>query len=74
MFKEVLETIIERTEGSLGALIMGIDGIAVERLLKDAGQEIMSIWNDMDRGTLKQDEAFEEADKAARRRSAEKDM
>jgi predicted regulator of Ras-like GTPase activity (Roadblock/LC7/MglB family) len=39
MFKEVLETIIERTEGSLGALIMGIDGIAVERLLKDAGQE-----------------------------------
>src|SRR6266508_1266818 len=39
MFKEVLETIIEHTEGSLGALIMGIDGIAVERLLKDAGQE-----------------------------------
>src|SRR6266496_1669857 len=39
MFKEVLETIIERTEGSLGALIMGIDGIAVERLLKAAGQE-----------------------------------
>ena len=39
MFKEMLESIIERTEGSLGALIMGIDGIAVERLLKDAGQE-----------------------------------
>ncbi len=39
MFKEVLETIIERTEGSLGALIMGVDGIAVERCLKDAGQE-----------------------------------
>ncbi|HEY3041324.1 MAG TPA: roadblock/LC7 domain-containing protein [Pyrinomonadaceae bacterium] len=39
MFKEILETIIERTEGSLGALIMGIDGIAVERLLKEAGQE-----------------------------------
>ena len=39
MFKETLETIIERTEGSLGALIMGIDGIAVERLLKEAGQE-----------------------------------
>ena len=30
MFKEILETIIERTEGSLGALIMGVDGIAVE--------------------------------------------
>lgn len=39
MFKETLEAIIERTEGSLGALIMGIDGIAVERSLKQAGQE-----------------------------------
>jgi predicted regulator of Ras-like GTPase activity (Roadblock/LC7/MglB family) len=39
MFREILETIIERTEGSLGALIMGIDGIAVERSLKQAGQE-----------------------------------
>src|SRR5438128_12002400 len=39
MFKEVLEVIIERTEGSLGALIMGIDGIAVERCLKQSGQE-----------------------------------
>jgi predicted regulator of Ras-like GTPase activity (Roadblock/LC7/MglB family) len=39
MFKEILETIIERTEGSLGALIMGIDGISVERSLKQAGQE-----------------------------------
>lgn len=39
MFKQSLETILERTEGSLGALIMGIDGIAVERILKDAGQE-----------------------------------
>jgi len=39
MFKETLEAIIERTEGSLGALIMGIDGIAVERSLKPGGQE-----------------------------------
>jgi predicted regulator of Ras-like GTPase activity (Roadblock/LC7/MglB family) len=39
MFKEALETILEHTEGGLGALIMGIDGIAVERLLKEAGQE-----------------------------------
>jgi predicted regulator of Ras-like GTPase activity (Roadblock/LC7/MglB family) len=39
MFKEILETIIQRTEGSLGALIMGIDGIAVERSLKTEGQE-----------------------------------
>ena len=39
MFKQSLETILERTEGSLGALIMGIDGIAVERSLKEAGQD-----------------------------------
>ncbi len=39
MFKEVLETIIEHTEGSLGALIMGLDGIAVERSLKEEGQD-----------------------------------
>jgi predicted regulator of Ras-like GTPase activity (Roadblock/LC7/MglB family) len=39
MFKEILETIIERTEGSLGALIMGVDGIAVERSLRQSGQE-----------------------------------
>ncbi|HKO96272.1 MAG TPA: roadblock/LC7 domain-containing protein [Pyrinomonadaceae bacterium] len=39
MFKSILEAILERTEGSLGALIMGIDGIAVERSLKQAGQE-----------------------------------
>jgi len=40
MFREILETIIERTEGSLGALIMGIDGIAVERSLKKAGEDV----------------------------------
>ena len=39
MFKELLETILERTEGSLGALIMGIDGIAVEKVLSEAGAE-----------------------------------
>src|SRR4030095_7031903 len=39
MFKEMLESIIERTEGSLGALIMGTDGIAVEKVLGEAGVE-----------------------------------
>ena len=37
MFKDLLESIIERTEGSLGALIMGTDGIAVEKVLGEAG-------------------------------------
>jgi len=39
MFKAMLESIIERTEGSLGALIMGTDGIAVEKVLGQAGAE-----------------------------------
>ena len=39
MFKEFLETILERTDGSIGALIMGTDGIAVEKVLGEAGQE-----------------------------------
>jgi hypothetical protein len=38
--------------------------------LTGAGQELMNIWNEMDRGQMKQDEAFQEADKAVRRRAA----
>ena len=39
MFKEMLESIIGRTEGSLGALIMGTDGVAVEKVLGEAGSD-----------------------------------
>ena len=39
MFKQMLANIIERTEGSLGALIMGLDGIAVEKIIGKAGNE-----------------------------------
>jgi predicted regulator of Ras-like GTPase activity (Roadblock/LC7/MglB family) len=39
MFKQLLESILERTEGSLGALIMGTDGIAVEKVFGEAGKE-----------------------------------
>src|SRR5947209_6012993 len=44
--------------------------------LSGAGQELMNIWNEMDRGAMKQDEGFEEADKAVRRRasSAEREV
>jgi hypothetical protein len=67
MYSERLDQILELGEQA------DRDGLAGTNL-KEAGTEIMNIWNDMDRGTLKQDEAFEEADKAARRKSAEKDM
>ena len=39
MFREMLENVIERTEGSLGALIMGTDGIAVEKVLGEEGKD-----------------------------------
>lgn len=39
MFKEPLEQIIERTDGCLGALIMGTDGIAVEKVLAPEGHD-----------------------------------
>jgi predicted regulator of Ras-like GTPase activity (Roadblock/LC7/MglB family) len=39
MFKQALEEIIERTEGAMGALIMGMDGIAVERVFLPEGDD-----------------------------------
>jgi hypothetical protein len=38
--------------------------------LTNAGQELMNIWNEMDRGALKEDEAFQEADRVVRRKQA----
>ena len=35
MFTEVLKEILDRTEGCLGVLIIGLDGIAVEKLWHD---------------------------------------
>jgi hypothetical protein len=38
--------------------------------LTGAGQELMNIWNEMDRGAIQEDEAFQEADRAVRRKQA----
>ncbi len=40
MFKAALESILERTGDSLGALIMGTDGIAVEQILTEQGRDL----------------------------------
>src|SRR5437868_1696965 len=42
--------------------------------LTGAGQELMNIWNDLDRGAVKETEAFEQADEAVRKRQADKTM
>jgi predicted regulator of Ras-like GTPase activity (Roadblock/LC7/MglB family) len=39
MFKEALNEIVEKTEGATGALIMGMDGIAVERVFLPEGSD-----------------------------------
>jgi hypothetical protein len=67
MYSERLDQILELGEQADRDALAGTG-------LKEAGTEIMNIWNDMDRGVMKQDEAYQEADKAARRRSAEKEM
>jgi hypothetical protein len=42
--------------------------------LSAAGQELMNIWDQLDRGKVKPDAAFTTADQAVRRRSAEKEL
>jgi predicted regulator of Ras-like GTPase activity (Roadblock/LC7/MglB family) len=37
MFKETLQSIVEKTDGGLGALIMGVDGLSVEKFFTDEG-------------------------------------
>ena len=37
MFKEARQTIVEKTDGSLGALIMGADGLSVEKFFTEEG-------------------------------------
>ena len=39
MFKNALNQIVERTEGSVAALIMGLDGIEVEKVFKPEAKE-----------------------------------
>jgi predicted regulator of Ras-like GTPase activity (Roadblock/LC7/MglB family) len=39
MFKEALTRVIEKTEGATGALIMGMDGIAVEKVFLPEGND-----------------------------------
>ena len=63
MYLERLNTILELGEQS------DKDALAAAGL-SSSGQELMNIWNQLDRGAVKEDEAFEEADKAVRRRAS----
>ena len=39
MFKEVLQSMVEKTDGALGALIMGADGLPVEKFFSESGHD-----------------------------------
>ncbi len=69
MYRERLDQILEIGAQSDKDALAGTT-------LSEPGAELMNIWNEMDRGALKQDEAFEQADQAVKRRSAtpEKDV
>lgn len=63
LYRERLDSVLELGEQA------DRDALAASGL-GGAGEELMNIWNDLDRGRLKQEEAFEEADKAVRRKAA----
>lgn len=67
MYTERLNTILELGGQS------DKDALAAAGL-SSAGQELINIWNEMDRGGVKEEAAFEEADKAVRRRSVAKEL
>jgi hypothetical protein len=67
MYNERLNTILE-----LGAEA-DKDAMANVQLNSD-GNELMAIWNQMDRGDVKEEQAFEKADEAVRRRNAAKEL
>lgn len=69
MYRERLDTILDLGTQADKDVISGSG-------LSQAGQELLNLWDEMDRGNVKQEEAFEQADKAVRRRtaSAEGDM
>src|SRR3954453_5071518 len=63
MYRERLDAILETGAQS--------DKDALESAgLSSSGQELMDIWNQMDRGKMKQNQGFEQADKAVRQKHA----
>jgi predicted regulator of Ras-like GTPase activity (Roadblock/LC7/MglB family) len=43
MFGPLLESITEKIEGSMGAVVMGMDGISVEKFLPDGSANVESL-------------------------------
>src|SRR5215217_7409556 len=61
LYNERLNTILELGAESDKAAMANVE-------LAAPGQELMAIWNQMDRGAVKEEEGFEQADQAIRRK------
>src|SRR5215471_17641716 len=66
VYRDRLDTLLE-----IGA--QGDKDALASAGLSSAGQELLNIWDEMDRGAVKQEQAFEQADQAVRRRAAAAD-
>jgi hypothetical protein len=67
MYQQRLSAILE-----LGADVDKLGAAAIE--VGGAGSQLLAIWNQLDRGSLKQEEAFERADQAVRKQQARPDQ
>lgn len=67
MYQQRLDSMLEIGAQADAEALAGAD-------LTQAGQELLSIWNDMDRGKMKPEQAFEEADKAVRKKHVAKEV
>jgi hypothetical protein len=63
MYRDRLDTLLE-----LGA--EGDKDAMANAGLSTAGQELMNIWDEMDKGAVKHEQAYEKADQAVKRKSA----
>lgn len=63
MYNERLNTILELGQEADKDALSQVE-------LTGAGNELMAIWNQLDRGTVKEEQAFEQADQAVRKRNA----
>jgi hypothetical protein len=62
---------VERLDSILDLGIQADKDAMAAAGLTSAGQELLNIWNEMDRGELQEDEGFQEADRAVRRKQAQ---
>jgi hypothetical protein len=61
---------LERLDEMIGLGAQSDKDALAKSGLSSAGNELMNIWNDLDRGTVEEKVAFEEADKAVRNKQA----